>query len=95
VKRTPTPTPEDDEEYKNREFNYEAERQARQRHRGEDLIWCTSMQRQEYNLNQRRRQLDVHKAHLCVREHRCDRREAEIRAARMRGTDMGSESGSE
>jgi hypothetical protein len=95
VKRSPTPTPENDEEYEDREMNYEAERQARQRHRGEDLIWLTSMQRQEYNLNQRRRQLDIHKAHLRVRERRCDRREAEIRAARMRGMDMGSESGSE
>jgi hypothetical protein len=38
VKRSPTPTPEDDEEYDNREFNYEAKRQAHQRHRGEDLI---------------------------------------------------------
>jgi hypothetical protein len=43
VKRSPTYTPEDDEEYENREYNYEAERQARQRHRGEELIWCTSM----------------------------------------------------
>jgi hypothetical protein len=76
-------------------WNYEAERQARQRHRGEDLIWRTSMQGQEYNLNQRRRQLDVCEAHLRVCERRCDRCEAEIRAARMRGMDMGSESGSE
>jgi hypothetical protein len=53
------------------------------------------MQRQEYNLNQRRRQLDICEAHLRVREHRYDRREAEIRAARMRGTDMESEGGSE
>jgi hypothetical protein len=52
------------------------------------------MQKQEYNLNQRRRQLDVREAHLRVHEHRCDRREAEIRATRMRGMDMGSESGS-
>jgi hypothetical protein len=59
------------------------------------LIWRTNMQRQEYNLNQRTRQLDVRKAHLCVHEHRCDHREAEIRAARMRGRDIGSESGSE
>jgi hypothetical protein len=43
------------------------------------------MQRQEYNLNQRRRQLDVREAPLRVRECRCDHREAEIRAARMRG----------
>jgi hypothetical protein len=53
------------------------------------------MQKQEYNLNQRRRQLDVCEAHLRVHERRCDRREDEIRATRMRGMDMGSESGSE
>jgi hypothetical protein len=81
VKRGPTPTPENDEEYEDREMNYEAERQARQRHRGEDLIWRTSMQRQEYNLNQHRRQLDVREAHLRVRERRCVRHEAEICAA--------------
>jgi hypothetical protein len=95
VKRSLTPTPEDDEEYENREYNYETERQACQRHRGEDLVWRTSMQMQEYNLNQRRRQLDVREAHLCVHERRCDHHEAEIRAARMRGVDMGSDGGSE
>jgi hypothetical protein len=95
VKRSRTLTSENDEEYEDREMNYEAEHQIRQRHRGEDLIWHTSMQRQEYNLNQRRRQLDVREAYLHVHEHRCDRREAEIRAARMRGMDMESESGSE
>jgi hypothetical protein len=52
------------------------------------------MQRQEYNLNQHRRQIDVREAHLRVREHRCDRREAEICAARMRGMNMRSENGS-
>jgi hypothetical protein len=62
---------------------------------GENLIWRTHMQREEYNLNQHTRQLDVRKAHLRIRERRCDHREAEIHAARMRGTDMGSESGSE
>jgi hypothetical protein len=67
VKRSPTPTLENDEEYKDKEMNYEVERQACQRHRGKDLIWCTSMQRQEYNLNQCRRQLDVYEAHLRVR----------------------------
>jgi hypothetical protein len=95
VRRSPTPTPENDEEYEDREMNYEAESQARQRHKGEDLIWRTSMQRQEYSLNQRRRQLDVCEALLRVREHRCDHHEAEIRAARMRSMDMESESGSE
>jgi hypothetical protein len=62
---------------------------------GENLIWRTHMQREEYNLNQHTRQLDVRKAHLHIRERRCDHREAEIHTARMRGTDMGSESGSE
>jgi hypothetical protein len=95
VKGNPTPTPEDDEQYENREINYKAECQAHRRHMGKDLIWRTRMQRQEYNLNQCTRQLDVHEAHLCVCKRRCDHREAEIRAARMRGTDMGSESGSE
>jgi hypothetical protein len=52
------------------------------------------MQREDYNLNQRIRQLDVREAHLHVCERRCDSREAEIHAARMRGIDMGSESGS-
>jgi hypothetical protein len=94
VKRSSTPTPENDEEYENREINYDVECQAHQRHMGKDLIWRTSMQRQEYNLNQRRRQFDVREAHLHVREHRCDRREAEIHAERMRGMDMGSKSGS-
>jgi hypothetical protein len=62
---------------------------------GEDLIWCTSMQRQEYNLNQRRRQLGVCEAHLRARERRCNRREVETHAERMRGMDMASESGLE
>jgi hypothetical protein len=53
------------------------------------------MQRKEYNLNQRTRQLDVCEAHLHIRECRCDRHEADISSARMRGTDTGSESGSE
>jgi hypothetical protein len=95
VKRSPTLTPENNEEYEDREMNYEAERQTRQRHRGEGLIWHTSMQRQEYNLNQCRRQLDIREAHLHVHERRCDHREAEICAARIRGMDMGSKSESE
>jgi hypothetical protein len=94
VKRSLTPTPEDDEQYEDRRRNYEAECQTRRMHMAEDLIWCTSIQRQEYNQNQRRRQLEVREAHLRVRDHRCGHREAEIRAVRMRGTDMGSESGS-
>jgi hypothetical protein len=90
---SPTPTPEDDDQYETRETNYEAKREACQRHKGEDLIWRTNMQRQEYNLNQPTRQLDVHEAHL--RERSCDRCEAKISVARMRGRDIGSESGSE
>jgi hypothetical protein len=58
------------------------------------LIWHTNIQRQEYNINQHIRQLDVREAHLRVRERRCDHREAEIHATRMRGRDVGSESGS-
>jgi hypothetical protein len=54
----------------------------------EDLIWRTNMQRQEYNLNQRKRQLDVREAHLRVRERRCNRHEAEIHATKMRGRDI-------
>jgi hypothetical protein len=50
---SPTPTPEDNDQYETREMNYEAERQAYQRYMGENLIWRTNMQRQEYNLNQR------------------------------------------
>jgi hypothetical protein len=38
VKRSPTSTPEDDDQYEDRRRNYEAERNARRRHRGEDLI---------------------------------------------------------
>jgi hypothetical protein len=95
VRRSPTPTPENDEEYEDREMNYEAKHQAHHRHMGEYLIWRTSMQRQEYNLNQRRRQLDIREAHLRVRERRCDHRETEIRAARIWGMDMGNKSESE
>jgi hypothetical protein len=51
VKRSPTPIAEDDEQYEDRHHNYEAERNARRWHRGEDLIWHTRMQREEYNLN--------------------------------------------
>jgi hypothetical protein len=76
-------------------MNYEAERQTCQRHWAENLIWHTNMQRQEYNLNRRTRQLDICEAHLHVRECRCDRREPQIHAARLRGRDIGSESGSE
>jgi hypothetical protein len=66
VKRRSTPTPEDDGQYEDKEINYEAERNTRRRHMGEDLIWCTRMQSQEYNLNQRTRQLDVGEASTCT-----------------------------
>jgi hypothetical protein len=51
VKLSPTPEPEDDEQYEDMRHNYEAECHARRRHMGEDLIWRTRMQREEYNLN--------------------------------------------
>jgi hypothetical protein len=38
VKRNPNPTSEDDEQYEDRRCNYEAERNARQKNMGEDLI---------------------------------------------------------
>jgi hypothetical protein len=85
MKRSPTPTPEDDEQYEDRHRNYEVERNAHQRYRGEDLIWRTRMKREEYNINQRTRLLDIHKAHLHIRECRCNHYEAEIHAVRMRG----------
>jgi hypothetical protein len=94
VKLSPTLSLELDEEYENMCLNHEAERNARWRHRGEDLIWRTHMQREEYNLNQRAWQLDVREAHLCRRERRCDRCEAKIHATRMRGMDTGRGSGS-
>jgi hypothetical protein len=87
-----TPTPEDDEEYEHRRRNYEADQNARRRHKCEDVIWYTRLEMQEYNLNQRARVLDICEAHICRRERRCDRREAKLRAAR---TDRGSKSGSE
>jgi phenylalanine-4-hydroxylase len=61
----------------------------------EDLIWHTLMQREEYNLNQRARQLDVHEAHVRRRERICDHREVEICLARMSGTNTGRENGPE
>jgi hypothetical protein len=95
MKLSLTPEPEDNEQYKDRHCNYEAERHARQRHMSDDLIWCTRMQREEYNLNQRALQLDIREAHLRRRECSCDHRETKIRVARMRGMDTGTESGSE
>jgi uncharacterized Fe-S radical SAM superfamily protein PflX len=50
---------------------------------GKYLIWRTRLQRQEYNLNQHARQLDLHEAYLRRREHRCDCCEAEVHAARL------------
>jgi hypothetical protein len=52
---SPTPKLEGDEEYEDMRRNYEADQNARRRRRGEDLIWRTRLQRQEYNLNQRTR----------------------------------------
>jgi hypothetical protein len=77
----PTLTPEDDEEYEDMCHNYEDDQNARRRRRGEDLIWRTRLQRQEYNLNQRAGQLDLREAHLRRHKHRCDRCEAEVHIA--------------
>jgi hypothetical protein len=66
---SPTPAPEDDEEYEERRRNYEADQNVHRRRMGEDVIWCTRLQRQEYNLNQHTRALDIREAHLLRREH--------------------------
>jgi hypothetical protein len=44
-KLSPTLTPEDNEQYMDMCHNYEADQNARQRQRGEDLIWRTDMER--------------------------------------------------
>jgi hypothetical protein len=90
---SPTPTLEDGEEYEGRHHKYEADQNAHHRRRGEDVIWCTRLQRQEYNLNQRTRALDISEAHLCRCECRCDHREAEVHAARVSGTGRAVEVG--
>jgi hypothetical protein len=92
---SPTPTPEDDDEYEDRSHNYKADQNACWRHRSEDLIWRTHLQRQEYNLNQCTRQLDLREAHLRRCEHICDHHEAEVNAARLSGTSRGNKSASE
>jgi hypothetical protein len=89
---SPTLTPEDDEEYEDKRRNYEANQNAHWRCRGEDVIWHTRLERQEYNPNQHARALDICEAHLLRRERQCDRREAELCVAR---TSRGSRSGSE
>jgi hypothetical protein len=65
---SPTPTLEDDEQYEDRRRNYKANQNARRRRKGEDLIWRTRLERQEYNLNQRARAHDIYEAHLHRRE---------------------------
>jgi hypothetical protein len=92
---SPTPTPEDDEQYEDRRHNYEADQNARWRRMGKDLIWRTRLERQEYNINQHARALDIREAHIRRRERRCDHHEAEVHVARVSGTGRGSESGSE
>jgi len=91
IKLSPTPSPELDEEYAARREDENMDRNARRRRWEEDLIWRNRLQMQEWNLNQRGRELDVREAHLRRRERRCDRREADIRAARMRGRGRGSQ----
>jgi hypothetical protein len=92
---SPTPTLEDDEQYEDRRRNYKANQNARRRRKGEDLIWRTRLERQEYNLNQRARALDICEAYLCRSECRCDHHEAEVHTARVSGTGRCSGSGFE
>jgi hypothetical protein len=79
-----------DEEYEAKRDDENMDRVACMRHCEEDLIWRNRLQNQEWNLNQRERQLDVCEAHLRRREHICDRRDADLRAARLRGRRRGS-----
>jgi hypothetical protein len=74
--------------------NYEADQNARRRNKGEDLIWCTRLQKQEYNLNQRAQQFDLREAHLRRHESKCDHHEIEVLTARLSGRGRGSRSGS-
>jgi hypothetical protein len=64
VKLSPTPSPDLDQEYQTRHDDEEAECNARQRHMREDLIWRTHLEMEEYNLNYRARQFDIHEAYL-------------------------------
>jgi hypothetical protein len=61
------------------------DRNARQRHWHEYLIWHNHLEMEERNFNLRARQLDIHESHLRRCERRCDRCETDIRAARLRG----------
>jgi hypothetical protein len=89
IKLSPTPSPELDEEYEARRDDENMDRNARMRHCEEDLIWRNHLQNEEWNLNQRARQVDVREAHICRQEHRCDRREADLHAARLQGRGRG------
>jgi hypothetical protein len=89
IKLSPTPSPELDEEYEARRDDENMDRTARMKHCEEDLIWRNRLQNEEWNLNQRARQLDVHEVHLRRWERRCDRCEADIRAGRLRGRGRG------
>jgi hypothetical protein len=91
IKLSLTPSPKLDEEYEARRDDENMDRTARMRHCEEDLIWQNCLQNEEWNLNQRARQLDVCESHLRRWEHRCDRREANLRAAKLRGRGRGSQ----
>ena len=91
IKLSPTLSPELDKDYAARREDENMDRNAHHRRWEEDLIWWNRLQMQEWNLNQRERQLDVRETHLRRRERRCNRREADIRAARMRGRGRGSQ----
>jgi hypothetical protein len=64
IKLSLTPSLELDEEYEARRDDENMDRTARMRHCEEDLIWRNRLENEEWNLNQRARQLDVREAHL-------------------------------
>jgi hypothetical protein len=86
---SPSLLPESDEEYVARHDDEDMDRTAHIRHWEEDLIWRNHLEMEERNLNQRASKLDIHEAHLRRRERRCDRCEADLHAARLRGTTRG------
>jgi hypothetical protein len=89
IKLSPTPSPELDEEYEARRDDENMDRTARMRHCEEDLIWQNHLQNEEWNLNERARQVDVREAHIRRRERIYDKRETDLRAARLQGRGRG------
>jgi hypothetical protein len=85
VKLSPSLSLDLDEEYATRRDDEDMDRTSHMRDWEEDLIWHNYLEMEERNLNQHARQLNICEAHLCRQKHRCDRHQADLRAARVRG----------